>query len=444
MDFTPHSSEEIEQMLENIGLKSLDDLFQDIPEAIKVEKLNLDEPLREADIFRKMEQVAAKNKHYGQSLLGGGIYSHYRPAVVDEILHRNEFYTSYTPYQAEVSQGFLQVIFEYQTAISLLTGMEVSNASMYDGGSAAGEAAVLGCLQARKSKALALDTIHPEYLEVIKTYCYGRDIELDVISTEDLESKDLSEYGVVLFQSPTFFGDILNLEEFIKEKKAQFKKLYFVQIIAEMTSLGILKSPAEMGVDILVGEGQSLGLPQNFGGPGVGIFATTKKLLRRIPGRLVGYTPTIDGKSGGFILTLQTREQHIRRERAISNICTNQAIVMLGALVFLLCLGEKGLEELAVQNVQKANYLKKKIQTDCPTYEVLNKGTIYNEFVVQCPTEEAKNAVIEQLDAANIAPPLSLEKYFPERKNQLLFCVTEMVSKEALELVTQIFTEACQ
>jgi len=327
--------------------------------------------------------------------------------------------------------------------MSMLTGLEISNASMYDGSTAAAEAAILAILKNEKKQVLVAESVHPEYIETINTYCYGRNAKAEVVAVEDILEKITDETAAVLIQNPDFFGIIHDLEAITKKIKEKNSDIIVIQIMTDMTALGILKKPSQNGVDIFVGEGQSLGLPMNFGGPGVGVFCTTKALMRKIPGRLVGYTKTIDGKSDGFILTLQTREQHIRRDQALSNICSNQALCMLGVLVYLLALGSNGMKELAMQNVKKTQYLIEKIQK-LTNIKLIYKKPVYNEFCIQFPGTNQMESFINKLIKADICPPLKLEEYNSLRKNQLLFCVTEMLDKETLDSIASFLKEADQ
>jgi glycine dehydrogenase subunit 1 len=442
MDYIPHSEIDIQKMLKEIGIQSLDDLFKDIPSSIKT-KVKLGEPLSEPDILSEIKDIGSGNKIFKKFLLGAGCYAHYRPAIVDEVLSRNEFYTSYTPYQPEISQGMLTAIFEYQTAMAMLTGLDVSNASMYDGSTAAAEAVILGVLKNKKNEVIVANSVHPEYIETVATYCYGRNATMKILSIEDIIEHITENTASVLIQNPDFFGNIHDLQAITKEIKAKNSKVVVIQAMTDMTALGILKKPSENGVDIFVGEGQSLGLPMNFGGPGIGVFCTTADLMRKIPGRLVGYTKSVDGASEGFILTLQTREQHIRRDKALSNICSNQALCMLGALTYLLALGSQGLKELAIQNIKKTRYLMEHIKP-LSKVKLVYSNPVYNEFCVQFSNSAQLESFNSKLIKADICPPLRLEEYYPNRSNQALFCVTEMLNKEDLDIIINYLKEVAQ
>lgn len=428
MDYIPHNEDIIKEMLNTIGVNSLDDLFQDIPIDLKIKNLNLPSGLAEPDLLSHLINLSSQNKIYSNSFLGAGCYYHYIPSLVDFIIQRSEFYTSYTPYQAEASQGFLQAIYEYQTIISRLTQMDIVNASMYDGSTALAEAALMATNVSGKNLILLLQGIHPEYIDVVKTYCWGQGIKYRIINEENLENEITDDVAAVLFQSPNFFGEIEDIKKLVEKVRKRSEKALIIQLMTDPTCLGILKSPGELDIDIFVAEGQSFGLAPSFGGPGLGIFATKERFMRKVPGRLVGKTKEIHGERIGFILTLQAREQHIRREKASSNICTNQALCSLAALIYLLSLGKTGLKEIAQQNFQKAYFLKSKIEK-IPGYEILNKKPTYNEFLLKCPNLEI---LINKCKKRDLLPPLDLSIYFPELSNTALVCVTETCSREAI------------
>ena len=429
MDFILHDKETIAEMLTSIGVNSLEELFQDIPADLLLEKLNIPHGLSEPDLLRRLEELSNKNKIYSSSFLGAGCYYHYIPSLVDFVISLSGFYTAYTPYQAEASQGYLQAIYEYQTAITRLTQMDVANASVYDGSTALAEAAIMATVATQKKKLILLEGIHPEYVEVVKTYCWGQDIHFEIVMEDTLISKLDDSVAAVLFQSPNFFGDIENVSELVQKIRDKAPKCLVVQVMTDPTCLGVLKPPGKSDIDIFVAEGQSFGISPSFGGPGLGIFASKQKYLRKIPGRLIGKTNEIDGEREGFILTLQTREQHIRREKATSNICTNQALCALASLIYLVSLGKTGLQEIALQNFQKSHYVKQKLAT-IPGYQILNKKPTYNEFLVKCPNV---NELIEQCKQENLLPPLIISKYFPDMKDIVLVCVTESNSREDIE-----------
>ncbi|KKM85624.1 hypothetical protein LCGC14_1287180 [marine sediment metagenome] len=429
MDFIPHDNKTIAEMLSVIGVASLDDLYQDIPKDLIIGKLKMPSGLTEPDLLRYMENISKKNKIYSNSFLGAGCYYHYIPTLVDFVISRSEFYTSYTPYQAEASQGYLQAMYEYQTIISRLTQMDIANASMYDGSTALAEAAVMATIITRKNSILLLEGIHPEYEEVVRTYCWGQDINIETCIEENLKDKLNNNTAAVLIQSPNFFGDIEDISKLTKNVKERSQNCLVVQVMTDPTCLGVLKPPGSTDVDIFIAEGQSFGISPSFGGPGLGIFTAKKKYLRKMPGRLIGKTKEINGDREGYILTLQAREQHIRREKASSNICTNQALCSLAALTYLLALGRTGLKEIASQNIQKAHYLKMQLEK-IPGYEILNKKPTYNEFLVKCPSI---NSLILKCKKQNLLPPLKISKFFPEMKNIALVCVTEINSSESID-----------
>jgi glycine dehydrogenase subunit 1 len=384
MDYIPHTPEDQRQMMESVGIRSIDDLFTDIPEKYRLNRLlDLPSALSEQAVYALMKGISSENRIPPITLMGAGAYHHFIPAVVGHVISRSEFYTAYTPYQAEISQGILQAIYEYQTMIAKLTGMQVANASMYDGASAMAEAAVLAAKTSNRTKIVVIRSIHPEYRQVVGAYAWsnGYDVvEAPYDISGRLNRKALLEIvddktAAVLIQSPNFFGiveDIASIETDVHAKGA-----LLVSGFTEATSLGILKPAGDMGADFVVGEGQAFGNPMNYGGPYLGIFASTDKFLRKIPGRLAGATVDREGKRG-FVLTLQTREQHIRRERATSNICSNEALCALAAAVYLVCLG-KNLRKLAELNFQKAHYLREKL-SGIQGWEAVFSAPVYNDL----------------------------------------------------------------
>ncbi len=361
--YIPHTEEDIRKMLDALGLKKLEDLFQAIPKEYRLSKpLNLPEPLSEPDLLRHFQGLQVPMM---SGFLGAGAYHHFIPAVVSHLVSRSEFSTAYTPYQPEISQGTLQAIFEYQTLMCQLTGMEVSNASMYDGASSLAEAVLMAHRITKRKKVLLSQAVHPEYRRVIQTYIDPDQQEIILVPYQKKEGRtdekvllDLlkEDVSAVVIQSPNFFGVIEDLQR-IGEKIHDYGGLMIVGF-SEAVAYGILQPPGAMGADIVAGEGQSLGIPVSYGGPYLGIFATLETFVRNMPGRLVGETIDLEGKRG-FVLTLATREQHIRRERATSNICTNEGLCALMATVFLSCLGKEGLKELAMMNLSKTEYAKK-------------------------------------------------------------------------------------
>ncbi len=431
MPFISNTDKERKDMLTTIGVEKFEDLLVNIPKKFLLQKdCCLEDAYSELEITRKISKLAAKNISSTQanSFLGGGIYDHFIPAAVDHILLKPEFHSSYTPYQAEVSQGTLQYIYEYQTMICDLTGMEISNAGMYDGASAAAEAILMATRKTKKFKAIIAGTINPLYIEVIKTYTEGVGIELVVIPTKDglvdmdeLKKAVDDETGCVLLQTPNFFGNIENAFA-VEEITHSAKKALFI-VAVDPISLAVMNAPSEYKADIVVGEGQAFGNAQNFGGPLFGFLATNLKLSRSMPGRIVGATLDVDGKRS-YALTLQAREQHIRRAKATSNICSNQALCNLAATVYMCLMGKDGLKEAAVQSTTKAHYLSKNI-AELDKFEMAFAASFFKEFVVKTPI--SARDIITKLRSKNIFPGIDLEPFGHE--NMLLIAVTEKKRK---------------
>ena len=425
-------------MLGSIGLKSAEALFDSIPENLLLRRpLNTPAALSEIELLAQFEQMGARNTGARRtSFLGGGAYSHYIPTIVDHILSRSEFFTAYTPYQPEISQGTLQTIFEFQTLVCQLTGMEVANASMYDGSTALAEAVLMAERVTKRSKVVAASSIHPQYLEVVKTYVQHAGIALEVIDHDEqtgqtgssLASAIDDHTAAVVVQSPNFFGCIEDLSSLANAAHA--KGALLVVAITEALSLGLLKSPGECGADIVVAEGQSFGVPLSFGGPYVGLFATREKYARQIPGRLVGEAYDKKGRRG-FVLTLATREQHIRREKATSNICTNEGLIALAATVYLETMGRKGIQEVAHQCVQKAAYAARKISA-LPGFSLPFTGARFNEFVVRAPIN-AVDLLSKLGTEKGIDGGLALSRFLPGHQNDILVCVTETNTREQID-----------
>lgn len=435
MKYTPNPQAVVNDMLQSIGMNSIDELFTDIPDDLKLDRnLNLGDGLCEMEIKKELQSLAQKNINLDQypCFLGAGAYDHYIPAALDQLLLRSEFYTTYTPYQPEISQGILQSIFEYQTLICKLTGMEVSNASMYDGGSALAEACNLACESGRKKKVLVPSTIHPEYIEILKTYAISDRMEILVVpekdGTVDVEqmiAMIAKDTACVVIQQPNFYGNIEEVEEI--EKAIHQNKGAFIMAV-DPISLAVLKSPAEWSADIVVGEGQSLGNSLSFGGPYLGFMASSKKFMRKIPGRIVGQTVDTEGKRS-FVLTLQAREQHIRREKASSNICSNQALNALTATIYLSLIGEKGLKDIALRSYQLAVYahdeLKKKgLEFKC-------QKPFFREFAVKVKDPAAVNKRL--LDNGIIGGY--------ELEDALLLAFTEKRNKEEIDKLVSVIGE---
>ncbi len=437
MSYIPLSDKDKKEMLAKVGVSSPEELFRSIPENLKLNReLNLPSSLTESELVHYFESIEKKNNYTEfLSFLGAGAYNHFIPAIVDYLSSRGEFISPYTPYQPEVSQGTLQIIFEFQTLICQLTGMDVVNASLYDGASGAAEAVLMADRLRGKSKVLVARTLHPQYRRVIETYTRNLGIKVEEIrytdrgevDFEDLE-KHLDEQTTgVVFQSPNFLGIIENIRK-ISDLAHSHQALSIV-VVAEPVSLGLLEAPGHLGADIVTGEGQSFGIPLSFGGPYLGFMGCLEEFIRQFPGRIVGQTEDVEGKRG-FVLTLSTREQHIRRERATSNICTNQALCALRTTIFLETLGKNGLKELAWQNIQKAHYALKKLSQVKGIKRKFN-GNSFNEFVLEFSKgwTEVKKILMKK----GIIGGLSLEKDYPELQNCVLFCVTEMFKKEEID-----------
>jgi glycine dehydrogenase subunit 1 len=424
-------------MLHQVGLNSAAELFDSIPKDLRLaRKLNTTAALSEIELMAGFEKLATRNPGAQRtSFLGAGAYQHYIPTIVDHIISRSEFFTAYTPYQPEISQGTLQAIFEFQTLVCQLTGMEVANASMYDGSTALAEAVLMAERVTKRSKVVACGAIHPEYLEVITTYVQHAGIELlhAPIDSETGQALDPTNVlddktAALVVQSPNFFGCIEDVAAFAE--KAHSVGALLIVAITESISLGLLKSPGACGADIVVAEGQSFGVPLSFGGPYVGLFGTREKYARQIPGRLVGEAYDKEGRRG-FVLTLATREQHIRREKATSNICTNEGLIALAATVYLETMGRRGLQEVAAQCAQKTAYAAKRIN-ELEGFVIPFTGPRFNEFVVRAPVE-AKQLLSRLASARKITGGLALSRYYPDRPNDFLVCVTEMNSRADID-----------
>jgi|TARA_B110000438_G_scaffold82095_1_gene81914 glycine dehydrogenase subunit 1 len=441
MRFIPHTEQDIREMLETIGIQNVDQLFTGIPAGLRLgdTPLRLPSALSESEVVDKLRQIQKRNPDPEEmsSFLGAGAYRHYSPAVIGSLIQRGEFSTSYTPYQAEVSQGTLQAIFEFQTMIAMLTGMDVVNASMYDGASALAEAVLMAHRINKKSEYLIASSVHPEYRQTVETYLRGTNHQLvnvpyDSTGKTDLEFilKNLNNrVSAVVLQSPNFFGIVEEYEELGKELAEQGTLL--IVVVAEPLSLGILKPPGERLADIVVGEAQSFGLPVSYGGPYAGFFATREKFVRQMPGRLAGETVDRRGRRS-FVLTLSTREQFIRREKATSNICTNQGLCMLAVTIYLAVMGKQGLRELALLNLSKTDYMKKKL-SKIQGFEMRFSGDTFNEVVLKCP--KPANQIRDALLEYKILAGLPLGSYYPELDDSLLLCATELNTVEDIDLL---------
>lgn len=433
--YIPLTEKDKQEMLQTIGAKSIGELFGDVPSDILLNRdLNIAESEAETTLLRRLNRIASKNitKETHTSFLGAGVYDHYAPSVVDAMISRSEFYTAYTPYQPEISQGELQAIFEFQTLICELTDMDVANSSMYDGMTSFAEACILAFSQTKKNKIVVSKGLHYQALQVLHTYAKTRkefevvEIDLDGTVTElkKLEAAVDDDTAAVAVQYPNFYGSIEDLEKihsFIEDKKALFI------VYANPLALGLLTPPGSFGADIVVGDTQPFGIPAQFGGPHCGYFATTKKLMRKVPGRLVGQTQDDEGNRG-FVLTLQAREQHIRRDKATSNICSNQALNALASSIAMSALGKQGIYDIAVQNIEHANYAKQ--QFIKKGFEVLD-GTSFNEFVVKF--DKPIQQVNEELVKYNIIGGFDLGVVSDDFKNHMLIAVTELRTKDEID-----------
>jgi glycine dehydrogenase subunit 1 len=446
MRYLPKSDAERAAMLREIGASSIDDLFAIIPEEYRLTRdLAIPRQMGESEIVDHFKAAAAKNANGYASFLGAGVYRHYRPVLIDAIVQRGEFLTSYTPYQAEITQGTLQAIFEFQTMICELTGMDIANASMYDGSTAAPEAAMMAMRVTGRDGVVVARTVHPEYREVMRTYAqhreassghatqeigYGEDGRIDLVSLERAVSE---QTACVLVQSPNFFGvieDISAIAEIAHKKGA-----LLVVAIAEAVSLGIVRPPVE--ADVVIMEAQSFGVAPSYGGPFCGVIAAKEKYVRQMPGRLVGETKDKQGRRG-FVLTLSTREQHIRREKATSNICTNQALVALMATVFMTVYGKEGIKELALHNLAKADYAAKALGASGTL--LFGRSPRFNEFVLQ--TEEVPEALNARLLENRIIGGVALKRWYPELGNASLWCATELTTREQIDQAASVLAQA--
>ena len=418
-------------MLAAIGARSLEDLFADVPAEVRTTGApKLAAPMSEIEIRREFSALAAKNadaRGYA-SFMGAGCYHHYVPAIADQMLYREEWLSSYTPYQPEISQGTLQSIFEWQTHMALLTGMDVANASLYEGGTALVEALLMAARLAKgRRKAVVSKNIHPDYLATVRTYFHNLDLDVVAVDDSELSTAADSTTFAVAMQSPDFFGTVRdwNLAKAAAEKSGAES----IGVVAEAISLALIRSPGEESLDIACGEARSLGVPMSFGAPALGFLACREEHKRQMPGRLAGQTVDAEGRVA-FCLTLSTREQHIRREKATSNICTNQGLMALASNIYLSLLGKEGLRETAVQCASKAAYLKEKI-AGLPGYRISNPTPIFNEFCVAGPMPA--RTVVAKLAERKILAGVAIDRWFPERGNEFLVAVTELNSRDEMD-----------
>jgi glycine cleavage system P protein (glycine dehydrogenase) subunit 1 len=446
MRYLPKSPGERTEMLKDIGAGSIDDLFATIPAEYRLERdLDVPRQMGESEIVDFFRAAAARNASGYSSFLGAGAYRHYRPVIIDSLVQRGEFLTSYTPYQAEITQGTLQAIFEFQTMICELAGMEIANASMYDGSTGAAEAVSMAVRITGRHSVLKAKTVHPEYREVMQTYAQHQGLSAATLPYDEkgrvdlaaLESSLTDETACVLVQSPNFFGvveDIPAIAELVHKRGA-----LLIVSIAEAVSLGIVRPPRE--ADIVSLEAQSFGVALSYGGPYCGVIAAKEKYLRHMPGRLVGETRDTHGRRG-FVLTLSTREQHIRREKATSNICTNQALVALMATIFLTVYGREGIRDLALQNLAKADYAARQLSAGAGAKLLFANAPRFHEFVLQ--TSETPELMNVQLLEQKIIGGLSLRRWYPELGNASLWCVTELNTREQIDRAASLLKTASE
>ena len=423
LPYLPNTEADRNAMLRDIGVDSIEELFRDIPEEFRSPRFNLPPALSELELKKELGRLASSNADLDgyACFLGAGSYRHFIPGVVDHIIGRSEFYTAYTPYQAEVSQGTLQSVYEYQSMICELTGMEVSNAGMYDGSTSAAEAAMMACAITNRSKVAVLASVNPAYREVLDTYCRGRSLPLATVETD---SSDLpADCACLIVQQPNFFGHFEPLESCVQ--RAHDAGTLVIAIV-DPISLGMYRPPGECGVDIVVGEGQPLGIPMSLGGPYLGLFACRKDYIRRMPGRIIGKTVDVDGNPG-YVMTLVTREQYIRRERATSNICTSESLMALAAAVYLAALGKTGLRRVAELCYHKAHYAAAAIER-LKGYSLAFPQPFFKEFAIRCPVTPSR--ITEALLEDKVVGGLDISHMVD---NSMLLCVTEVNTKQEID-----------
>jgi len=435
--YLPHTKEDIRQMLEVIGVDNIEDLFAEIPKDLMGQNIDVPFSHSEIELQKRFNELANKNMSL-IPFVGAGAYDHYTPSVIRHLIERQEFLTAYTPYQPEISQGTLQYIFEYQSLICELTKMDVSNASMYDGATATAEAMFMAINVKKRNKILISKTVNPNIIEVVRTYAKYKGIEVDLIeeregvtSIEDFKSKNSNDYAGVIIQSPNFYGIIEDLKD-VRSILDETKGLFIMN--SDISSLSILKTPGEYGVDIAVGDAQSFGVPMGFGGPFIGYLATTKKLMRKMPGRICGVTKDTDGKRA-FVLTLQAREQHIKREKANSNICSNQSLLALYVTIYLAIMGKKGLIEVQQNSVNATHYLYNEV-IGLDGFEPVYDAPFFKDCLIKT-TKDPKQIESNLLDAG-ILGPLHLAKYDKNRQGYLLFSATEKRTKAEIDNLVSV------
>lgn len=437
--YIPHTESDINEMLEKIKVSSIKELFKEIPEKVKLNRdYDLPSSLSEIEVEAKIAELTNMDQTDLSCFVGAGSYDHYIPSIIKHLTSRSEFYTAYTPYQPEVAQGTLQYIFEFQTMMTELTNMDVCNASMYDGATSCAESIVMAVNQTRRNKVLISSALNPYTIETIKTYAHFRGYEIimlandsGLLSTNDLASKLDKDVACVVLSNPNFYGLIENPSEYV-EKIHENKSLLIMMV--NPLSMALLKTPGEIGADIVCGEAQTLGIPLSFGGPYLGFICTTKKYMRKMPGRICGQTTDVDGKRA-FVLTLQAREQHIRRDKANSNICSNQSLNALAATIYLATMGKQGVVEVCEQNLQKAHYAYENI-ISLPQFETVFEQPFFNEFVVKSTIDY--QVIKEALLKEKMISGLHLGEFDESLKNHLLFCVTEKRTKAEIDKLVQV------
>lgn len=440
MHYLPLTDQERAELLTEIGVSSFDELVKAVPMSLRYRDLQIPEALSEQEVQRLLKSIGSKNATIQNhlSFLGGGSYEHFIPAAVSSITGRHEFYTAYTPYQPEASQGTLQAIYEFQSLVTELMGLDVSNASHYDGATSLAEAALLALRHTGRSKILIARSVHPQYRQVLKTYLSGSAYQIEEFGFEDhlgIDRRELlgllnEDIAGVIIQTPNFFGVVENLEG-LADQLHRLGSLLILSV--NPISLGVLKSPGEWQADIATAEGQPLGIPVHYGGPYLGLFSVTRELMRKIPGRLAGLTKDSAGKRA-FCLTLQAREQHIRREKAFSNICTNQALCALAACVYMTLLGKQGIRQIGEINMDRAYALREKI-SKLPGYSVDTSAPIFNEFIVKA--KKPFDDLLAELEMKKILPGLEIRRFYPELKNHFLVCATETKTPKDLDLFVE-------
>ena len=434
MNYIPNTDADRAEIFKTLGIKDFEELISNIPPSLRLKgDMNLPNPLSEYEVIKHMKALASKNDSTSEfaCFMGGGAYDHYSPVIVDHVISRPEFYTAYTPYQAELSQGTLQVMYEFQSCISLLAGLDIANASLYDGASAVAEAAIMAMSANKNKRILVAATLHDHYKEVLRTYLSGAGVEFEeikedegTINMSDLKSKLSDDIAAVIVQHPNFYGCLEDVEE-INRLVKEFPKVQYI-VSFNPVSVGLLKSPGDYGADIAVAEGQSLGIPLSFGGPYLGLLAARQSSIRRMPGRMAGKTIDKNGNEG-FVLALQTREQHIKRERATSNICTNQGLIAIAALTYMIYMGKEGLHEVAKQSCNKAHYLAQEIEK-LPAFGLKYKKEFFNEFVIS--SDKNWDEVLKKLHGQKILGGINMKRF---GRTGLLVAVTEKRTKEEMD-----------